>query len=90
MQAIQFISIDPQDFMNSIISQVKELVPQQAPSEEILTQKEAIAFLKTSRTTIIEWQKNGLIKAYYIEGSKRLYKKSELLESLKLLKSRSK
>ena len=53
--------------------------------EVLLTQKEAAAFYKVTVQTIIKWQKDGKIKAYAIDNERR-YKKSELLDNLKLMK----
>jgi len=54
-------------------------------SEELLTREEACNFLKIDSSTLWSWTNKKKIKAYGI-GARRYYKRSELLESLTLLK----
>ena len=54
-------------------------------SEELLTREEACNFLKIDGSTLWSWTNKKKIKAYGI-GARRYYKRSELLESLTLLK----
>ena len=55
--------------------------PTQAP-EELLTQGEAIAFLKTTKPTLTAWVKDGLIPKHRL-GTRVYFKRSEIIESLK-------
>jgi len=50
--------------------------------DELLTSKEASDVLRCSITTLWRYEKKGKIKGHTI-GGKRLYKRSELLKSLK-------
>jgi hypothetical protein len=54
-------------------------------SEELLTREEACEFLKIDSSTLWAWTNKKKVKAYGI-GARRYYKRSELLESLTLLK----
>jgi hypothetical protein len=54
-------------------------------SEELLTREEACKFLKIDGSTLWAWTNKKKVKAYGI-GARRYYKRSELLESLTLLK----
>ena len=54
-------------------------------TEELLTRTEACKFLKIDSSTLWAWTNKGKVKAYGI-GARRYYKRSELLESLSLLK----
>ena len=54
-------------------------------SEELLTREETCQFLKIDSSTLWSWTHKQKVKAYGI-GARRYYKRSELLESLTLLK----
>ena len=54
-------------------------------SEELLTRDQACQFLKIDSSTLWAWSLKGKVKAYGI-GARRYFKRSELLESLTLLK----
>lgn len=54
-------------------------------SEELLTREQACQFLSINSSTLWSWTCAGKIKAIGI-GSRRYYRRSELLESLTLLK----
>lgn len=54
-------------------------------SEELLTREEACEFLKVDSSTLWAWTNKKKIKAYGI-GARRYYKRSELLESLTIVK----
>ena len=54
-------------------------------SEELLTREETCQFLKIDSSTLWAWTNNRKVKAYGI-GARRYYKRSELFESLTLLK----
>ena len=85
METLQFIQMNPEDFKNEIIKGILEIVAKPKEEEVLLTQSEVCAFYKVSKPTIIKWQKEGKIKAYAIDNERR-YKKSELLDSLVLMK----
>lgn len=54
-------------------------------SEELLTREETCQFLKIDSSTLWAWTNKKKVNAYGI-GARRYYKKSELMESLTLLK----
>ncbi|GAA4801694.1 helix-turn-helix domain-containing protein [Litoribaculum gwangyangense] len=54
-------------------------------NEELLTREETCKFLKIDSSSLWSWTNKGKVKAYGI-GARRYYKRSELLESLSLLK----
>ena len=54
-------------------------------TEELLTREETCKFLKIDSSTLWHWTNKSKVKAYGI-GARRYYKRSELLESLTLLK----
>ena len=58
------------------------------PDQELLTREEACMLLKVDSSTLRRWTNQGKIIAYGI-GSKRFYKKEELLESLIQLTSKN-
>lgn len=51
----------------------------------LLTRAEACEFLKIEQTTLYHWVKAGKVKCYGI-ANRRFFKKSDLLNSLTLLK----
>ncbi len=53
--------------------------------DELLTRDETCAYLKIDSSTLWAWTNKGKVKAYGI-GSRRYYKRSELLECLTLVK----
>ena len=59
-----------------------------SPDQELLTREEACMLLKVDSSTLWRWTNQGKIIAYGI-GSKRFYKKEELLESLIQLTSKN-
>lgn len=54
-------------------------------NEELLTREETCKFLKINSSSLWSYTNKGKVKAYGI-GARRYYKRSELLESLSLLK----
>jgi excisionase family DNA binding protein len=58
------------------------------PDQELLTREEACKLLKVDSSTLWRWTNQGKITAYGI-GSKRFYKKEELLSSLIQLTSKN-
>ena len=59
-----------------------------SPDQELLTREEACKLLKVDSSTLWRWTNKGKITAYGI-GSKRFYKKEELLNSLIQLTSKN-
>ena len=57
-------------------------------NQELLTRKEACKLLKIDSSTLWRWSNKGKIIAYGI-GSRRFYKKEELLNSLIKLNSKN-
>ena len=57
------------------------------PDQELLTREEACMLLKIDSSTLWRWTNKGKITAYGI-GSRRFYKKEELLNSLVMLNSK--
>ena len=55
-------------------------------TEELLTREETCKYLKIDSSTLWTWTNKGKVKAYGI-GARRYYKRSELIESLTLLKN---
>ena len=53
--------------------------------DELLTREQACEFLQINSSTLFHWQNKGKVQAYGI-GSRRYYKKAELLECLTPLK----
>jgi transcriptional regulator with PAS, ATPase and Fis domain len=69
---------------NGILELQKEIITKNL-NEELLSREETCKFLKIDSSTLWAWTKKGKVKAHGI-GSRRYYKRSQLLESLTLLK----
>ncbi len=67
------------------ITEIQQEFHSKHQSEELLTRDEACQFLKIDSSTLWAWTLKQKVKAYGI-GARRYYKRSELLESLTLLK----
>jgi hypothetical protein len=52
------------------------------PTEQPISQDEAIKFLGKSRQTLVSWRKKGIITGYLL-GGRIYYKSSELVSALK-------
>jgi hypothetical protein len=85
-------SLSVQDLQELIGSSIKNGIQElhkelqsKINSEELLTREETCKFLKIDSSTLWSWTNAGKVKAYGI-GSRRFYKRSELMESLTLLK----
>jgi hypothetical protein len=93
MESIQLLNISPNQLAELIDNKVSvslqnlknELLNKDA-NEDLLTREEAAAFLKINLSTLWHYQKKGKINAYGITGSRRYYKRSELLEAMQLVK----
>jgi len=69
-----------QDELREMIKQ-----PEEKDLEGLLSRKETCEFLKISLTTLWKWTNKGKIESYGI-GNRVYYKKTDLLNSLVLLK----
>ena len=77
-----------QGLMGKSLKEVIENISLMAyTDDELLTRDEACKLLKVDLSTLWRWTNKGLITAYGI-GSKRFYKKEELLNSLIQLNSK--
>jgi hypothetical protein len=68
------------------INEIQQEFQSKHQSEELLTREQACEFLKIDSSTLWAWTNKNKVKAYGI-GARRYYKRSELLESLTLLKN---
>tara|TARA_B100000963_G_scaffold202967_1_gene176759 strand:- start:323 stop:598 length:276 start_codon:yes stop_codon:yes gene_type:complete len=82
---IIFDVLSKKELVDLIGKSLKEVIknnPQKNPSDqELLTREEACKLLKVDSSTLWRWTNKGKITAYGI-GSKRFYKKEEILKSL--------
>lgn len=92
MDTVQFIQTTPQQLADLItegvkiqLQEFKKNLDSQQANDELLTREETCKFLSIDSSTLWAWTNKGKVKAYGI-GNRRYYKRSELLESLKLLK----
>jgi len=93
MGTLQFIQTTPEQLAELIKEGVKseldilkkELFHENA-NDELLTREQAAGLLHINLSTLWHWQRKGKIKAYGISGARRYYKRSEIMEALKLLK----
>lgn len=67
------------------IQEFQKEIQTKGNSEELLTREETCQFLKIDSSTLWAWTNKKKVNAYGI-GARRYYKKSELMESLTLLK----
>lgn len=94
-KTLQFIQTTPQELSELINEGVKSIIedfknslsPQN--SDELLTREQTCKFLNIDSSTLWHWTNKGRVKAYSIVN-RRYYKKSELLEALKPVKSTNK
>ena len=93
MEKLHFIQTTPNELAELINKGVKkqlsdfkkELLDSNA-SDDLLTREQTCKLLKINPSTLWHWQNNGKIKAYGISGSRRYYKRNEIMDALKLLK----
>ncbi len=69
------------------IQQFQKEIKSHENSEELLSREETCKFLHIDSSTLWAWSKNGKIKCYGI-GARRYFKKSEIMQSLTLLKKK--
>lgn len=67
------------------IQELQKQLQSKDNSEELMSREETCQFLKVDSSTLWAWTNKGKVKAYGI-GSRRYYKRSELLDCLTLLK----
>ena len=70
--------------LEEVIKNNKKNIP---PDQELLTREEACMLLKVDSSTLWRWTNKGTVTAYGI-GSRRFYKKEELMNSLVVIKSK--
>lgn len=63
------------------LEQLRKQLSNQEANDDLLTRDETCKFLKVDSSTLWAWTNKGKVKAYGI-GSRRYYKRSELLECL--------
>jgi len=87
MQQIQFIGFTPDELIANIINELKTNLPQQTSqqTDELMTIKETMAFLKASRTTVDKLVRKGVIPRYALD-SLYYFKKSDIIDLLVLEK----
>jgi DNA-binding NtrC family response regulator len=92
MGTIQLIQTTPEQLVElinkGVKSQLKDFQKQITSkdlNDELLTRKEACDYLKIDSSTLWAWTNKGKVKAYGI-ANRRYYKRSELIESLILVK----
>lgn len=92
MGTIQLIQTTPEQLVElineGVKSQLKDFQKELKTKEanyELLTRKEACSYLKIDSSTLWSWTNKGKVKAYGI-ANRRYYKRSELINSLILLK----
>ena len=71
---------------NGITEFQKELQTKDT-SEELLSREQTCKFLHIDSSTLWAWSKNGKINCYGI-GARRYFRKSEIMQSLTLLKKK--
>ena len=77
-----------QDLIGKSLEEVIKNNPfNHSPDQELLTREETCKLLKVDSSTLWRWTNKGSIIAYGI-GSRRFYKKEELLNSLVMLNSK--
>ena len=74
-----------QDIAQEVLTGIQELFNQKAQTSDesidYITRKETAQLLNVSLVTLSSWTKKSILKSYKI-GSRVLYKKSEVIQSL--------
>lgn len=94
METIQIVQMSSESLVEILRTELQSLlcdfigksVKEEKTENDYLTKKEACKLLNISETTIWRWVKGGKIIAHGI-GSKRYFKRSELIDSITSLKS---
>lgn len=91
MDTVQFIQTTPQQLADLItegvkiqLQELKKNLDSQKANDDLLTREETCKFLSIDSSTLWAWTNKRKVNAYGI-GSRRYYKRSELLECLKPL-----
>lgn len=71
---------------SDLLEVLNQGINQKPKPTKLLSVDDACDFLHVSKPTLHLWTNNGTVKAHRI-GSRKLYKESELLESLKPVKT---
>jgi len=93
MNSVQMIGTTPQQLVDLIKEGVKaelqilkkELLHENA-NDELLTREQVAELLHINLSTLWHWERKGKVKSYGISGSRKYYKRSEIMEALKLVK----
>lgn len=93
MKTIQFLQTSPEQLADLIsngvkteLQQLKEELLTKNANDEILTRDQTAELLSIDPSTLWSWTNKGKVKVYGISGSRRYYKRSEILKALKQLK----
>ena len=74
-------------YLNTPEEAFKNNLSNSTPDQELLTRDQACTLLKVDPSTLWRWTNKGTVTAYGI-GSRRFYKKEELMNSLVVIKSK--
>lgn len=92
MSTLQFIQTTPEQLVDLItqgvkiqLQELKKNLNSEQANDDLLTREETCKFLSIDSSTLWAWTNKGKVKAYGI-GSRRYYKRTELLECLIPLK----
>ena len=93
MGTLQFIQTTPEQLAELIGEGVraelqllkKEMLHKNA-DDELLTREQTADLLQINLSTLWSWTNKGKVTAYGITGSRRYYKRSEVMNALKELK----
>ncbi|MDO6736501.1 helix-turn-helix domain-containing protein [Wenyingzhuangia sp. 2_MG-2023] len=88
-QQIQFIQVNPEQLQNAITESVKQQVSELkkyfTEPEELLTREETATLLKVDKSTLWNWQKQGKLIPYGLQG-RVYYKRSDIMKAIVKLK----
>lgn len=80
------------EFAENLANRIMAATPKPLPElreEKLLTQPEAIKFLRKSRQTLIKWRSKNIVTSYRL-GGRIYYKQSELISALEKLTDQNK
>lgn len=84
-QQFQFLQVNPEQLQNAITESVKQQVSELkkhfSEPEELLTREETAKLLKVDKSTLWNWQKQGKLIPYGLQG-RVYYKRKEILGAL--------
>lgn len=94
MKTVQFIQTTPEQLSELIqmgvkkeLQALKKEILHENANDEILNREQVCKILSINPSTLWHWQKKNKIKAYGISGSRRYFKRSEIMDALKLFKN---